>query len=98
MISLTRSIAQYYARDGVRANVLMPGAIETAMTRESFTNDAYRGASERMTILGRIGRPEEVAAAALYLASEDSSFVTGAIHWVDGGWMIGPQQEAFPVV
>ena len=51
-----------------------------------------------MTILGRIGRPEEVAAAALYLASEDSSFVTGAIHWVDGGWMIGPQQEAFPVV
>jgi NAD(P)-dependent dehydrogenase (short-subunit alcohol dehydrogenase family) len=98
VISLTRSIAQYYARDGVRANVLMPGAIETAMTRESFTNDAYRGASERMTILGRIGRPEEVAAAALYLASEDSSFVTGAIHWVDGGWMIGPQQEAFPVV
>ena len=98
VISLTRSIAQFYAPQGVRANVLMPGAIETAMTREAFTDAAYRTASERMTVLGRIGRPEEVATAALYLASDDSSFVTGAIHWVDGGWMIGPQQEAFPVV
>jgi NAD(P)-dependent dehydrogenase (short-subunit alcohol dehydrogenase family) len=98
VISLTRSIAQVYARNGVRANVLMPGSIETAMTREAFQNDAYRAASERMTVLGRLGRPEEVAAAALYLASDEASFVTGAIHWVDGGWMIGPQQEAFPVV
>jgi NAD(P)-dependent dehydrogenase (short-subunit alcohol dehydrogenase family) len=98
VISLTRSIAQTYARDGVRANVLMPGSIETAMTREAFENPAYREASERMTVLGRLGRPEEVATAALYLASDESSFVTGATHWVDGGWMIGPQQEAFPVV
>jgi NAD(P)-dependent dehydrogenase (short-subunit alcohol dehydrogenase family) len=98
VISLTRSIAQFYAKDRVRANVLMPGSIETAMTREAFSNPAYRRASERMTVLGRLGRPEEVAAAALYLASDESSFVTGAIHWVDGGWMIGPQQEAFPVV
>ena len=78
MISLTRSIAQYYAPQGVRANVLMPGAIETAMTREAFTDAAYRAASERMTVLGRIGRPEEVATAALYLASDESSFVTGS--------------------
>jgi NAD(P)-dependent dehydrogenase (short-subunit alcohol dehydrogenase family) len=98
VISLTRSIAQFYAKDGVRANVLMPGSIETPMTREALSNPAYRSASERMAVLGRLGRPEEVAAAALYLASDESSFVTGAIHWVDGGWMIGPQQEAFPVV
>jgi NAD(P)-dependent dehydrogenase (short-subunit alcohol dehydrogenase family) len=98
VISLTRSIAQAYARDGVRANVLMPGSIETAMTRESFRNPAYREASIRATPLGRLGQPEEVAHAALYLASDESSFVTGAIHWVDGGWLLGPQVEAFPVV
>lgn len=86
-----------HARDGVRANVLMPGSIETAMTREAFRNPAYREASIRATPLGRLGQPEEVAYAALYLASDESSFVTGSIHWVDGGWLLGPQQEAFPV-
>ena len=98
VISLTRSIAQHYGPRGLRANVLMPGSIETAMTREAFGDPRYREAAERMTVLGRLGRAEEVAAAALYLASDESSFVTGAIHWVDGGWMLGPQQEAFPVV
>jgi NAD(P)-dependent dehydrogenase (short-subunit alcohol dehydrogenase family) len=98
VISLTRSIAQHYAAAGVRANVLMPGSIETAMTREALAAPAYREASDRMTLLGRTGRPEEVAYAALYLASDESSFVTGSIHWVDGGWMIGPQRDAFPVV
>ena len=98
VISLTRSIAQHYGPRGLRANVLMPGSILTAMTREALAEPRYREAAERMTVLGRLGEPEEVAAAALYLASDESSFVTGAIHWVDGGWMLGPQQEAFPVV
>lgn len=98
VVSLTLSIAQHYAGAGVRANVLMPGSIETAMTREALSRPEYREASERMTVLGRTGRPEEVAYAALYLASDESSFVTGSIHWVDGGWMIGPRQDAFPVI
>jgi NAD(P)-dependent dehydrogenase (short-subunit alcohol dehydrogenase family) len=97
VISLTRSIAQFYGPRGVRANVLMPGSIVTAMTREALADPRYREASERMTVLGRLGQPEEVAAAALFLASDESSFVTGSIQWVDGGWMLGPQEEAFPV-
>jgi NAD(P)-dependent dehydrogenase (short-subunit alcohol dehydrogenase family) len=98
VISLTRSIAQHYGPRGIRANVLMPGSIVTSMTREALAAPRYREASERMSVLGRLGEPEEVARAALYLASDESSYVTGAIHWVDGGWMLGPQEEAFPVV
>ena len=98
VLALTRSIAQYYARSGVRANVLMPGSIETAMTRAAFEDPRYREFSLTMTPLGRLGRPEDVAYAALYLASDESSFVTGSVHWVDGGWLIGPQTDAFAVV
>ncbi len=96
--SLTLSIAQYYGPRGVRANVLAPGSIVTAMTREAFSDPGYREASERMTILGRLGQPEDVAYAALFLASDESRFVTGSVQWVDGGWMLGPRQDAFPVV
>lgn len=94
VVSLTRSIAQSYARFGVRANVLMPGNIETAMTRPSLEDPRYREHFLHTTPLGRIGRPEDVAYAALYLASDESSFVTGSVQWVDGGWLLGPQTEA----
>lgn len=96
LISLTRSIAQVYARDGVRANVLMPGAIRTAMTRDAFADEKYLREAERMTLLGRIGEPEEVARAALYLASDESSFVTGTVQVVDGGWLLGPEHDPRP--
>jgi NAD(P)-dependent dehydrogenase (short-subunit alcohol dehydrogenase family) len=98
VVSLTRSIAQYYARFGVRANVLMPGNIETAMTRPALQDPRYREHFLRTTPLGRPGRPQDVAYAALYLASDESSFVTGSIQSVDGGWLLGPQLEAFSAV
>lgn len=98
VVSLTRSIAQYYARFGVRANVLMPGNIETAMTGPALEDPRYREHFLRTTPLGRAGRPEDVAYAALYLASDESSFVTGSIQWVDGGWLLGPQSEEFSAV
>ena len=98
MLSLTRSIAQYHARHGVRANVLMPGGVESAMTRAALEDPSYRAYVLRNTPLGRIGRPEDVAHAALYLASDESSWVTGSVQWVDGGWLLGPEQEDFPVV
>ena len=95
VLALTRSIAQYYARFGVRANVLMPGNIETAMTLPALEDPAYREHFLRTTPLGRAGRPEDVAYAALYLSSDESSFVTGSVQWVDGGWFLGPQTETF---
>jgi NAD(P)-dependent dehydrogenase (short-subunit alcohol dehydrogenase family) len=98
VLSLTRSIAQHYARHGVRANVLMPGGVESAMTRGALADPAYREHVIRTTPLGRIGRPEDVAYAALYLASDESSWVTGSVQWVDGGWLLGPEQPEFGAV
>jgi NAD(P)-dependent dehydrogenase (short-subunit alcohol dehydrogenase family) len=98
VLSLTRAIAQNYARQGVRANVLMPGGVDTAMTRPALADPRYAELVLRNTPLGRIGRPQDVAYAALYLASDESSFVTGSVQWVDGGWLLGPEQETFPPV
>ena len=95
VVSLTRAIAQYHARDGIRANVLMPGNVESAMTREALEDSRYREHFLKTTPLGRIGQPEDIARAALYLASDESSFVTGSLHWVDGGWLLGRESEAF---
>lgn len=95
VISLSQALAQYHAKDGVRVNVLMPGAIETAMTRAVFDDPVYREHALRITPLGRIGQPEDVARVALFLASEDSAFVTGTIQWADGGWLLGPELDEF---
>jgi 3-oxoacyl-[acyl-carrier protein] reductase len=82
-------MAQHLGPRGVRANVLLPGAIETAMTREAFSTD-YRDQAIAHTPIGRIGAPDEVARAALFLASDEATFVTGAVLAVDGGWLVAP--------
>jgi NAD(P)-dependent dehydrogenase (short-subunit alcohol dehydrogenase family) len=86
---LTRTIAVEYARDGVRANCLAPGVIDAGMT------DAVSDARERedlvaMHPLGRMGRADEVAEAAVWLASDASSFTTGTTLTVDGGFLAAP--------
>lgn len=96
IVALTRSIAQCYAPSGVRANALVPGTMETAMTRDMLRdNAAYRQHTLRTHPLGRLGQPDDVAYAALYLASDESSFVTGSMQWVDGGWSLGPELPTF---
>lgn len=83
--NLTRTAAIEAAPFGVRVNSLCPGVIATEGTLRAFDDPKSRAAMARQIPLGRFGTPEEVAAAALFLASEDASFVTGATLVVDGG-------------
>ncbi len=88
---LSRGIALDYAEDGIRSNTLRPGGIATEGMAEVFGGDMARAEREwgaKMHPLGRLGRVEEVAEAAVYLASDRSSFVTGADLTVDGGYSI----------
>jgi NAD(P)-dependent dehydrogenase (short-subunit alcohol dehydrogenase family) len=87
VISLTRSIASYYAPRGIRANVICPGLIATPMSRRAQQSEGIRARLPQLQPLtGDFGAPEDVAHAALYLASDESSFVTGSVLTVDGGW------------
>ncbi|HET6207300.1 MAG TPA: glucose 1-dehydrogenase [Terracidiphilus sp.] len=81
---LTRSMAIDFARHGIRVNAICPGPTDTPMLRNALTT-AEIEAFARTFPMGRLGRPEEIAGAALFLASEDASFVTGALLYVDGG-------------
>jgi 2-keto-3-deoxy-L-fuconate dehydrogenase len=91
ILSFTKSLALDYAPYGIRANALVPAAIETPMLRRSFARQADPAEAELRAVarhpLGRLGQPHEVAAAALFLASEDSAFTTGGTLTVDGGWL-----------
>jgi 3-oxoacyl-[acyl-carrier protein] reductase len=87
VVSLTRTLALELGKHGVRVNALAPGFIETPMT--DAIPEKVRGKALEGTPLGRSGKPEEVAAVTLFLASDDSSYVTGQILFVDGGRTTG---------
>ena len=86
VIQLTRNMAVDLARENIRVNCLCPGFVETDLTRSLTDDPATREMLESRHPLGRLGRPEEVAHAALYLASDEASYVTGAALTVDGGY------------
>ncbi len=89
IISLTRSIAAYYAPQKIRANVICPGLIATPMSRRAQTNETIRARlGELQPLTGDFGQPIDVAQAALYLASDQAKFVTGTVLTVDGGWTV----------
>ena len=83
IVALTKVTAREYARFGVRANAIQPGLIDTAMTR--VMGEEALAQRVKDTPLGRIGRPEDVANAALFLASDLAGFITGAVLEVTGG-------------
>jgi len=87
VIALTRVAALEYGRYNIRVNAICPGAIDTPMVSRIQGGAAMsERAISRISSLGRIGKPEEIAKMALFLASDDSSFATGAPFIVDGGW------------
>ncbi|MBL6653834.1 MAG: SDR family oxidoreductase [Reyranella sp.] len=88
--SFTKTMAVDHAAQGIRVNALMPGVIDTPMPANSLKRyadpEAMKTFWKHRHPMGRIGKPEEVARAALFLACEDSSFVTGTLLFIDGGW------------
>ena len=85
VLAMTREIAVEYARKGVRCNALCPGPIDTPLLAELLSDPERRQRRFVHIPMGRLGRAEELAKAALFLASDDSSFMTGASLIVDGG-------------
>jgi NAD(P)-dependent dehydrogenase (short-subunit alcohol dehydrogenase family) len=88
LISLTKSLAIQFARDRIRCNVIHPGIVDTPL-QAPYLTDAIRKEFETGIPLGRIAQPREIAYVALFLASDESSFMTGAELVVDGGFTAG---------
>jgi 2-keto-3-deoxy-L-fuconate dehydrogenase len=92
VIGLTKSVAADFVSQGIRCNAICPGTVDTPSLQSRL--HAYgdyaktRAEFEARQPMGRFGKPEEIAAMALHLASDESSFTTGQIHIIDGGWMI----------
>jgi NAD(P)-dependent dehydrogenase (short-subunit alcohol dehydrogenase family) len=88
IVGMTRQLAMEGREHSIRANSISPGLIETNQTREQLKDPEWASAMLGKTLLGRLGRPEEVANVALFLASDDSSYVTGVDIVVDGGMKV----------
>ena len=93
IVGLTRAMALDHARDGIRVNAICPGRVETPWVKARIAEypDPQKAYEEMLAPhpMGRMGRPEEIAAAALYLASDEAAFVTGTTLSPDGGWSAG---------
>ena len=86
VLQLVRTLAAELAEFGVRANAIGPGVVNTPLTAPIKANAEWYDAYAKRSALGRWAEPEEMVGPVIYLASQASSFVTGTIHFVDGGW------------
>ena len=85
---ITRALAVELASHGIRVNSICPGLTDTPLASFALSNAEKRASIEKLVPLGRVGQPGEIAAAALFLASEDASYITGEALVVDGGFMV----------
>jgi NAD(P)-dependent dehydrogenase (short-subunit alcohol dehydrogenase family) len=86
VLALSRELGVEFARQGVRVNALCPGPVNTPLLQELFAKDPKKAARRLVHLpMGRFANPEEIARAALFLASDDSSYVTASTFMVDGG-------------
>lgn len=86
VLTMTRELGVQFAREGIRVNALCPGPVNTPLLKELFAKDAERAARRLVHVpMGRFGEPEEMANAVLFLASDESSFMTASTFLVDGG-------------
>jgi NAD(P)-dependent dehydrogenase (short-subunit alcohol dehydrogenase family) len=88
VIALTRALALDYAPNHIRANAICPGMVETEMTRWRLEIPELRQQVLDMIPWNRIGKPEDIASAAVYLASDEAEYMTGHMLVIDGGWMV----------
>ncbi len=86
VVQLTRAGALDLAEDKIRVNAIAPGFIKTKMTEGVLEDDNFNNLIKTSTPLGHVGEVEDIANAAIYLASDESKYVTGSIIYVDGGW------------
>jgi NAD(P)-dependent dehydrogenase (short-subunit alcohol dehydrogenase family) len=84
--TLTKNVALHWATEGVRVNSIHPGFIATPILEQSRNTPIWEGMTS-LTPMGRLGRPEDIAAGVAYLASDDAVFVTGLGLYIDGGYM-----------
>lgn len=82
---LTKNTAMEVADKGIRVNGIAPGAIATEMNKDLLEDDQKKKEKEQTILLKRIGQPEEIAKVALFLASDDASYITGTTIYADGG-------------
>lgn len=93
IVALTRNMALDYAPQGIRVNCVCPGFARTGLTAGIFADPARKAKIEAMHPLGRMGEPEDIAKAILFLLSDDSSWITGVMLPVDGGLSCGHQND-----
>lgn len=86
VIGLTKSIGYLYSQSGIRCNAILPGAVNTNISETIDANKINPLIQKGMTLIPRVGEPSEIAKAALFLASDDASFINGESLVVDGGW------------
>jgi NAD(P)-dependent dehydrogenase (short-subunit alcohol dehydrogenase family) len=85
VIALTRVMAIDYARENIRVNAIVPGPMDTPLIAELLADERKRASIVSLAPLGRLGKPDDIAGLAVFLASEESSYCTGGLYMADGG-------------